>query len=124
MTIHVVRLGSPRLEAEGLRIGTVRRPPRGVPKDEFASRDFYDVWLPELVPAKSCSNSGKRPMTKSAGARLQKDTAPRWVNRIRDACLIVSPRCHGRRIFRWDVIAPTRAAVIGLYFVSFLPSAE
>jgi uncharacterized protein YeaO (DUF488 family) len=51
MSIHVVRLGSPRLEAEGLRIGTVRRPPRGVPKSEFASRNFYDVWLPELAPS-------------------------------------------------------------------------
>ena len=51
MAIRVVRLGSPRLGREGLRIGTVRRPPRGVPKSEFASRDFYDVWLPELAPS-------------------------------------------------------------------------
>jgi uncharacterized protein YeaO (DUF488 family) len=51
MPVHVVRLGSPRGEGEGLRIGTVRRPPRGVPKAEFASRDFYDVWLPDLAPS-------------------------------------------------------------------------
>jgi len=51
MAIRVVRLGSPRGRAEGLRLGTVRRPPRGVPKTEFASRDFYDVWLPELAPS-------------------------------------------------------------------------
>ena len=51
MPIHVVRLGTPRVEGEGLRIGTVRRPPRGVPKAEFAARDFYDVWLPELAPS-------------------------------------------------------------------------
>ena len=51
MAVHVVRLGSPREEGEGLRIGTVRRPPRGVPKAEFASRDFYDVWLPDLAPS-------------------------------------------------------------------------
>ena len=51
MPIHVVRLGSPRGEGEGLRIGTVRRPPRGVPKAEFAARDFYDVWLPDLAPS-------------------------------------------------------------------------
>jgi uncharacterized protein YeaO (DUF488 family) len=44
MAIRVVQLGSPRVEGEGLRLGTVRRPPRGVPKAEFASRDFYDVW--------------------------------------------------------------------------------
>lgn len=43
MPIHIVRLGSPRTANEGLRLGTVRRPPRGVPKAEFASRDFYDV---------------------------------------------------------------------------------
>ena len=51
MPIHIVRLGSPRLPDEGLRIGTVRRPPRGVPKAEFASRDFYDVWQPLLSPS-------------------------------------------------------------------------
>ena len=51
MAIRVVRLGSPRVQGEGLRLGTVRRPPRGVPKADFASRDFYDVWLPELAPS-------------------------------------------------------------------------
>ncbi len=51
MPVAIVRLGSPRRPGEGLRIGTVRRPPRGVPKSEFASRDFYDVWLPALSPA-------------------------------------------------------------------------
>ncbi len=51
MTVRIVRLGSPRGKAEGLRIGTVRRPPRGVPKREFGSRDFYDVWLPNLAPS-------------------------------------------------------------------------
>jgi uncharacterized protein YeaO (DUF488 family) len=51
MAIRVVRLGSPRTEGEGLRLGTVRRPPRGVPKAEYASRGFYDVWLPELAPS-------------------------------------------------------------------------
>lgn len=50
MTIRIVQLGSPRAPDEGLRIGTVRRPPRGVPKAEFASRDYYDVWLPTLSP--------------------------------------------------------------------------
>ena len=51
MAIRVVRLGSPRSAGEGLRLGTVRRPPRGVPKSEYASRGFYDVWLPELAPS-------------------------------------------------------------------------
>src|SRR5262245_48638537 len=51
MTIHIVRLGSQRAPHEGLRLGTVRRPPRGVPKNEYASRDFYDVWFPNLAPS-------------------------------------------------------------------------
>jgi uncharacterized protein YeaO (DUF488 family) len=51
MAIRIVRLGSPRAPGEGLRLGTVRRPPRGVPKTEYASRDFYDVWLPDLAPS-------------------------------------------------------------------------
>ena len=51
MALRVVRLGSPRAPGEGIRVGTVRRPPRGVPKSEFASRGFYDVWLPELAPS-------------------------------------------------------------------------
>jgi uncharacterized protein YeaO (DUF488 family) len=49
--IRVVRLGSPRASGEGLRLGTVRRPPRGVKKSEFARRDYYDVWLPDLAPS-------------------------------------------------------------------------
>ena len=49
--IRIVRLGTPRHADEGTRIGTVRRPPRGVPKSEFASRDFYDVWFPNLSPS-------------------------------------------------------------------------
>jgi uncharacterized protein YeaO (DUF488 family) len=50
MSIRVVRLGSPRHEDEGIRIGTVRRPPRGIPKAEFASQNWYDVWFPNLAP--------------------------------------------------------------------------
>ncbi len=51
MAIRIVRLGSTRVKGEGPRIGTVRRPPRGVPKSEFASRNFYDVWFPNLAPS-------------------------------------------------------------------------
>jgi len=49
--VRVVRLGSERIDGEGLRIGTVRRPPRGVPKTQFASRNWYDVWFPNLAPS-------------------------------------------------------------------------
>lgn len=51
MAIRIVRLGSDRVRGEGLRIGTVRRPPRGVPKGEYASQNWYDVWFPELAPS-------------------------------------------------------------------------
>ena len=51
MTMRIVRLGSPRRPGEGLRIGTVRRPPRGVPASRFASDDWYDVWFPVLAPS-------------------------------------------------------------------------
>ena len=51
MPITIVRLGTPRTPEEGLRVGTVRRPPRGVPKTDYARLNFYDVWLPELAPS-------------------------------------------------------------------------
>ena len=51
MTLRVVRLGTPRRRGEGVRLGTARRPPRGVRKSDYARRDFYDVWLPELAPS-------------------------------------------------------------------------
>jgi uncharacterized protein YeaO (DUF488 family) len=59
MAIRIVQLGSRRAPDEGLRIGTVRRPPRGVPKKEFASRDFYDVWLPTLAPSEALLKRGQ-----------------------------------------------------------------
>jgi len=59
MSIRIVQLGSPREADEGLRIGTVRRPPRGVPKAEFGSRDYYDVWLPNLSPSMELMAKGK-----------------------------------------------------------------
>ena len=51
MSVRIVRLGTPRVAGEGTRIGTVRRPPRGVPKADFASRNWYDVWYPNLAPS-------------------------------------------------------------------------
>ena len=51
MSVRVIRLGTPRQRGEGLRIGTVRRPPRGVPKSEFAKQNWYDVWFPNLAPS-------------------------------------------------------------------------
>jgi uncharacterized protein YeaO (DUF488 family) len=51
MAVRIVRLGSARGRAEGVRIGTVRRPPRGVPRNQHATQNWYDVWLPELAPS-------------------------------------------------------------------------
>jgi uncharacterized protein YeaO (DUF488 family) len=60
MAIRVVRLGTPRVRDEGLRLGTVRRPPRGVPKAQLASRDFYDVWVPEAAPSEALLKSARQ----------------------------------------------------------------
>ena len=51
MALRVVRLGEPRAEGEGLRLGTVRRPPRGVRKEQYAALDYFDVWMPDLAPS-------------------------------------------------------------------------
>jgi uncharacterized protein YeaO (DUF488 family) len=58
VAIRIVRLGTRRAAGEGLRLGTVRRPPRGVPKTEYARRDIYDVWLPELAPSEELVKLG------------------------------------------------------------------
>ncbi len=59
MSIRIVRLGTPRANGEGLRIGTVRRPPRGVLKAEFASQNWYDVWYPNLAPSAETMQLGQ-----------------------------------------------------------------
>jgi uncharacterized protein YeaO (DUF488 family) len=69
MPIRIVQLGQPRAEGEGLRIGTVRRPPRGVPKAEFARRDFYDVWLPNLAPSEALMKEGQAAQASESDAQ-------------------------------------------------------
>ena len=63
MALRIVRLGMPRSAGEGLRIGTVRRPPRGVPKSEFAKQDWYDVWFPTLAPSVETMKLGQAAAT-------------------------------------------------------------
>jgi len=63
MSIRIVRLGTPRAQGEGLRIGTVRRPPRGVPKTEFASQNWYDVWYPNVAPSAETMKLGQEAET-------------------------------------------------------------
>jgi len=68
MPIAIVRLGTPRLVDEGVRVGTVRRPPRGVPKAEFAARNFYDVWMPTLAPSEALVAMGQHAADEKAWA--------------------------------------------------------
>ncbi|MES2037442.1 MAG: DUF488 family protein [Pseudomonadota bacterium] len=70
MSIRIVQLDTARATDEGLRIGTVRRPPRGVPKAEFASRNYYDVWLPNLSPGADLMAKGKAVSTPAEWARF------------------------------------------------------
>ena len=72
MSVRIVRLGSPRLPGEGTRVGTVRRPPRGVPKAKFAADDWYDVWFPNLAPSVETMKLGQGAATPADWARFTK----------------------------------------------------
>ena len=66
MAVRIVQLGSARASGEGIRIGTVRRPPRGVPKSEYSSRNYYDVWLPNLAPSEQLVKAGRSAKNETA----------------------------------------------------------
>lgn len=72
MSIRIVRLGTLRAADEGLRLGTVRRPPRGVPKSEFASQNWYDVWYPNLAPSVETMKLGQQADNPKAWAAFSK----------------------------------------------------
>lgn len=72
MTVRIVRLGTPRKRGEGLRIGTVRHPPRGVPRSKHASEDWYDVWFPELAPSPEAVKLGLAATTDREWARFER----------------------------------------------------
>jgi uncharacterized protein YeaO (DUF488 family) len=72
MAVRIVRLGTARMRNEGLRIGTVRHPPRGVPKSEHASQNWYDVWLPELAPSGQAVKLGQAAATERQWAAFVK----------------------------------------------------
>jgi len=72
VSVHIVRLGTPRAPDEGPRLGTVRRPPRGVPKSEFAKRDFYDAWYPNLAPSAATMKLGRAAETPAHWNRFAK----------------------------------------------------
>jgi uncharacterized protein YeaO (DUF488 family) len=72
MSVRIVRLGTQRLPDEGPRIGTVRRPPRGVPKSEFARQNWYDIWYPNLAPSAETVKLGQLALTKAQWAAFAK----------------------------------------------------
>jgi uncharacterized protein YeaO (DUF488 family) len=94
MTIRIVRLGTPRLRGEGLRIGTVRRPPRGVPKEKFASGNWYDVWLPDLAPSEATVKLAQKAESeaewKAFAKRYVNETAAPAANRLLDLLAALS----------------------------------
>lgn len=90
MAIRIVRLGSPRAAREGLRLGTVRRPPRGVRKDDYAKLNYYDLWLPDLAPSSKIVS----------WALSQPWTDERWTKYVRD--------------YRREMKAPAAERLIGL----------
>ena len=71
MSVRIVQLGTARGKGEGIRIGTVRRPPRGVPKSEFAKQDWYDVWFPNLAPSVETMKMAQKSKTAAEWARFE-----------------------------------------------------
>jgi uncharacterized protein YeaO (DUF488 family) len=106
VAISIVQLGSPRSRGEGLRIGTVRRPPRGVPKADFAARDFYDVWLPELSPSE--------PLVKAA---LAADSEKSWQSFVRRFRSEMKQPSAARLLDLLAGLSHTSALSVGCYCV-------
>ena len=96
MSVRILRLGSPRSRGEGTRIGTVRRPPRGVPKAEFASQDWYDVWFPTLAPSLETMQLGLAAETPAQwNAFSRKYLAEMAAPPARDALALLAALSHG-----------------------------
>jgi uncharacterized protein YeaO (DUF488 family) len=96
VTVRIVRLGTPRSQDEGTRIGTVRRPPRGVPKAEFASQDWYDVWFPTLAPSLETMKPGLAATTPAQwNAFSRKYLAEMRAPAARDALALLAALSHG-----------------------------
>src|SRR5512135_2836943 len=72
MAVRIVRLGNPRVAGEGLRLGTVRRPPRGVPKADIARANYYDLWLPELAPSQPLVKLAQAATTEAQWQRFRR----------------------------------------------------
>lgn len=96
MAIRIVRLGTPRAAGEGTRIGTVRRPPRGVPKSEFATQNWYDTWFPTLAPSVETMKLGQEATTPAQWAAFTKKYAAEMnVPEARHALDLLAVMSHG-----------------------------
>lgn len=104
MAIRIVQLGSPRHPGEGLRIGTVRRPPRGVPKANFASGDWYDVWYPNLAPSVAVMTLGQ-----------QADTPAQWAVFARRYRAEMATPDNGRTLDVLAALSHQTAFAMGCY---------
>lgn len=99
MSVRIVRLGSPRARDEGPRVGTVRRPPRGVPKSEFAARDWYDVWFPTLAPSLDAMKLGLAASTATQWAAFaRRYRREMTVPAARDAVALLAALSHGTNL--------------------------
>jgi uncharacterized protein YeaO (DUF488 family) len=98
VTVRIVRLGSRRTEGEGTRIGTVRRPPRGVPRAEFASRNWYDVWFPNLAPSVETVKLGQNARTPVQWAefikKYRREMATPENSRVIELLAVLSRQCN------------------------------
>jgi hypothetical protein len=114
MAIRIVRLGTARHPKEGLRIGTVRWPPRGVRKADYARRDYFDVWLPELAPSgRLVSWLLSEAITRSVG-RFSSAAIGRKCSNLRHSTWLHCWRtCRRRPTFQWAVIAKAKATATG-----------
>jgi len=114
MGLKIVRLGSARAENEGVRIGTVRRPPRGVPKSEYAAQNWYDVWLPNIAPTAELMKVGQAVETESDWAafckRFRRELAAPEKAHVLDLLAVLSQTTNFSAKTRSDAIAPSCAS--------------
>ena len=119
MTLRIVRLGEPRDPQEGTRIGTVRRPPRGVRKERYAPDDWFDVWYPDLAPSAELMAQGQAAVTETEGNASSAPSKRRWMCRRRDGRSICWRRSRMAPTYRSAATAKTRPAATGLCFANY-----
>jgi len=114
MTIRIVRLGTKRIPNEGLRIGTVRRPPRGVPKNEYSAQNWYDVWFPNLSPSPQTLKLGQAATTPSEWKTFFRKYRAEMTTPENGKTLDLLAALSHETNFPWAVIAPTKRTVTDL----------